>query len=93
MVPRFSISIGLMCSGLDVAFNVAHSMGHLGQLGHLGGVGTDHLLLGMASVPTTSVSRALGSVGVTAEGLQEKLAQLREHLEEVTKRCGNILHR
>ena len=86
-LARFSKSIGLMCSGLDVAFNVAHSMGHLGHPGgHLGGVGTDHLLLGMASVPTTSVSRALGSVGVTAEGLQEKLAQLREHLEEVTKR-------
>jgi len=71
-----------------VAFNVAHSMGHLGHLqnsGTVGAVGTDHLLLGMASVPKTSVSRALGSVGVTAEDLQEKLTQLREHLE-LTKR-------
>ena len=76
-----------------MAFHVAHSMGHLGHLGDNSGtggtVGTDHLLLGMASVPKTSVSRALGSVGVTAEDLQEKLTQLREHLE-LTKRYEKI---
>eukprot|EP00438_Fugacium_kawagutii_P025129 Skav208283 [mRNA] locus=scaffold897:1743:12563:+ [translate_table: standard] len=62
--------------GLDVAFDVAHSMGHLSSGGT---IGTDHLLVGMASVADTSVSRALQSVGVTAEGLQEKLSTSRDN--------------
>ena len=62
-----------------MAFEVAHSMGHLSQ-----GIGSDHLLVGMASVPQSSASRALRSVGVTAEGLQEKLSSYRP--------CGAQVH-
>ncbi len=51
-------------------------MGHLSS--GISGIGTDHLLVGMASVPNTSASRALRSVGVTAEGLEEKLISCRE---------------
>lgn len=50
-------------------------MGHLANKGNT--IGSDHLLVGMASVSQSSVSRALQSVGVTAEGLQEKLRSSR----------------
>lgn len=50
----------------------------MGHLSGISGIGTDHLLVGMASVANASASRALRSVGVTAEGLEEKLISCRE---------------
>ncbi|CAK9008340.1 ATP-dependent Clp protease ATP-binding subunit ClpA homolog [Durusdinium trenchii] len=69
---KFSLAVK---ESLEAAFQVAYSMGHLANKGNT--IGSDHLLVGMASVSQSSVSRALQSVGVTAEGLQEKLRSSR----------------
>ncbi|CAK0891046.1 unnamed protein product [Prorocentrum cordatum] len=72
--PALEAFSGPAVQSVAAAFACARRLGHASAGG---GVGTDHLLVGMAATAGSCAARALRSVGLTAEVLEAALAQSR----------------